>query len=287
MTTTPESWEQQLRDAAHTIPDTEGMEAIRHALIDHTIRLYTALGWSVDLDPDDALARAAEMARQLDEARLELTRWQSMFGDVDTARARLDGLEALAAELRRERDEARAYAKHAVKEATAVNRRLVDELERLRAQHDRVRELHPPEEQHDRTWCAHDDHAWPCPTYTALSEPAVDTTPGWTFTVEEINLTAEETAATPERTAPALSPEQLPEKLAPHYVEPGTVYDDEPGEFVPPGWYVLGDHGHGEGADIEIKIEHAVDANGNDITSLLAAKIASLLEAFAAEESKA
>jgi len=177
VTTTPESWEQQLRDAAHTIPDTEGMEAIRHALIDHTIRLYTALGWSVDLDPDDALARAAEMARQLDEARLELTRWQSMFGDVDTARARLDGLEALAAELRRERDEARAYAKHAVKEATAVNRRLVDELERLRAQHDRVRELHPPEEQHDRTWCAHDDHAWPCPTYTALSEPAADTTP--------------------------------------------------------------------------------------------------------------
>lgn len=84
-----------------------------------------------------------------------------------------------------------------------------------------------------------------------------------------------------EHTVPALSPEQIPMELAPHYVEPGTVYDDEPGEFVPPGWYVLGDHGHGEGADIEIKIEHAVDANGNDITGPLAAKIAELLAAFA------
>lgn len=80
-----------------------------------------------------------------------------------------------------------------------------------------------------------------------------------------------------EHTAPALSPEQIPTELVPHYVEPGTVYDDEPGEVVPAGWYVLGDHGHGEGADIEIKIEHAVDANGNDITGPLAAKIAELL----------
>lgn len=87
----------------------------------------------------------------------------------------------------------------------------------------------------------------------------------------------------PENT-PALSPEQIPTELVPHYAEPGTVYDDEPGELVPPGWYVLGEHGHGEGADIEIKIEHAVDANGNDISGPLAAKIAELLEELATEE---
>lgn len=81
----------------------------------------------------------------------------------------------------------------------------------------------------------------------------------------------------PENTAPALSPEQIPEKLTPHYAEPGTVYDDEPSETVPPGWYVLGDHGHGEGADLVIKVEIAVDADGNDIAGPLAAKIAELL----------
>ena len=46
------------------------------------------------------------------------------------------------------------------------------EVELLRAQHDRVRELHTPEKQQGQTWCAHDDNAWPCPTYTALPEPA-------------------------------------------------------------------------------------------------------------------
>lgn len=69
MTTIPESWEQQLRDAANAIPD-----SLRN-------RLY-AESWSdgtghraVDLDRAAEITHAEidPLLRELDEARLELT----------------------------------------------------------------------------------------------------------------------------------------------------------------------------------------------------------------------
>ena len=98
MIDTPEPWEQHLRGAAHTNP-----ESLRN-------RLY-AESWSdgtgrraVDLDRAAEITHAEidPLLREIDEARLELTRWQSMFGDVDTAQARLDGQEAINKELRDE-----------------------------------------------------------------------------------------------------------------------------------------------------------------------------------------
>ncbi len=105
---TEQLWETELRDATNAIPDTEatptdvdGMEAIRRALIDHTISLYQALGWPADLDPDDALTRAAELRADLDQAR--------------------------------------AYAKQVVEEATAVNHRLHAQKAMARAEVDELR----------------------------------------------------------------------------------------------------------------------------------------------------
>ena len=80
MTDTPNT-----RDAAHAIPDT-GMEEIRLALVEHTERLYEALGWPVDLDPDDAATRAAELRAERDQA----------CADRDDAHATADEYYALA-----------------------------------------------------------------------------------------------------------------------------------------------------------------------------------------------
>lgn len=87
MTTTPESWEQQLHNALQSLAYEEQQR-------------------------EDAEARADDLARQLDEARLKLTRFESMFGDVDTAQARLDGQEAIAAELRDRAERAEAEVRH-------------------------------------------------------------------------------------------------------------------------------------------------------------------------------
>lgn len=114
----PESWEQQLHDAANTIPDTEATPgSLREQIVAALMRVESCYQptemhhWQAD-----AVLRVVDpLLRERDEALSELTRWQSMFGSVDTAQALLDGREAIAAELRdragqlrRERDEARA-----------------------------------------------------------------------------------------------------------------------------------------------------------------------------------
>lgn len=87
----PESWETELRDAASTIPDAapdvvDGMEALRHALVEHTIGLYEALGWPADIDPDDALAKAAELRAENDRL---FVRWKMARAEVDRLRSRI------------------------------------------------------------------------------------------------------------------------------------------------------------------------------------------------------
>lgn len=114
----PESWEQQLHDAANTIPDTEATPgSLREQIVAALMRVESCYQptemhhWQAD-----AVLRVVDpLLRERDEALSELTRWQSMFGSVDTAQALLDGREAIAAELRdragqlrRECDEARA-----------------------------------------------------------------------------------------------------------------------------------------------------------------------------------
>lgn len=136
MTTTPEPWEQQLRDAANTIPDTDGMEAIRHALADHITGLYEALGWPADLDPDDALSRAAALRDEHEQLRIRAEKHRIRLvaaeddllcirADLSHAGYRLGERVTPAVEtILRELRQARAYAQHAVWEATEVNRRL-------------------------------------------------------------------------------------------------------------------------------------------------------------------
>lgn len=322
MTTTPESWEQQLRDPAHAIPDTtlSTLDRLRERIAEalnsafessgnsdldahrrHSAHQYS--GWCYVCQGDTAklanavmrvvgpelkrrdaahrndlvrhinvtqsltteLAReqdrADDVARKYDEARLKLTRFESMFGDVNTARARLDGLEAIAAELReelgdlrhnlaqraycapdtddatmldqldkrvrdlvRERDNARAERDeahgsadeyYALAETAATQRAALWHLLRKQTRQMRIwrrrantaiteaveqtardmqragqlrRELNEARARIDK---ARDllDKGHPIDAYLALSEPATDTTPGWTFTVEEIDLT--------------------------------------------------------------------------------------------------
>ena len=75
-----------------------------------------------------------------------------------------------------------------------------------------------------------------------------------------------------------VSPEMTDEFVA-HYTKPGTPYTDEPSETVPPGWYVLGRNYHDEEAlDVEIRIEHAVDKDGNDVEEYMAKLIADRLQ---------
>jgi hypothetical protein len=78
-----------------------------------------------------------------------------------------------------------------------------------------------------------------------------------------------------------LQPEQVPEEFFARHIEPGTPYDDEPTEMVPPGWYVVAASEPVEGPDIVIKVDAAYDATGIDITGALARKIADLLDDFA------
>ena len=47
----------------------DAAEGIRISLIDHIGRLYEALGWPDDLDPDDALAKADELYAELERLR--------------------------------------------------------------------------------------------------------------------------------------------------------------------------------------------------------------------------
>ena len=63
-----------------------------------------------------------------------------------------------------------------------------------------------------------------------------------------------------------------------HYVAPGTTYQDEPSEQVPPGWYVLGDCSP-EGFDPRtvIKVEQAFDADRNDWCGEMAKDLAGLM----------
>lgn len=113
----PESWEQQLHDAANTIPDTEATPgSLREQIVAALMRVESCCQPTEHHWQADAVLRVVDpLLRERDEALSELTRWQSMFGSVDTAQALLDGREAIAAELRdragrlrRERDEARA-----------------------------------------------------------------------------------------------------------------------------------------------------------------------------------
>ncbi|MDQ0376570.1 hypothetical protein [Amycolatopsis thermophila] len=91
---------------------------------------------------------------------------------------------------------------------------------------------------------------------------------------------------TKETTVTDLDREHLPERFIPTHVEPGTPYPDEPSENIPEGWYVLAEHepGAGEGAEIEIRINHAYDPNGVDISAALARKIADLLDGAAQDD---
>lgn len=107
----PESWEQQLHDAANTIPDTETAPgSLREQIVAALMRVESCYQptemhhWQAD-----AVLRVVDpLLRERDEALSELTRWQSMFGSVDTAQALLDGREAIAAELRDRAERAEA-----------------------------------------------------------------------------------------------------------------------------------------------------------------------------------
>lgn len=107
----PESWEQQLHDAANTIPDAEATPgSLREQIVAALMRVESCYQptemhhWQAD-----AVLRVVDpLLRERDEALSELTRWQSMFGSVDTAQALLDGREAIAAELRDRAERAEA-----------------------------------------------------------------------------------------------------------------------------------------------------------------------------------
>jgi hypothetical protein len=111
----PEPWEQQLHDAANTIPDTEATPgSLREQIVAALMRVESCYQptemhhWQAD-----AVLRVVDpLLRERDEALSELTRWQSMFGSVDTAQALLDGREAIAAELRDRAERAEAEVRH-------------------------------------------------------------------------------------------------------------------------------------------------------------------------------
>lgn len=106
----PESWEQQLHDAANTIPDTEATPgSLREQIVAALMRVESCCQPTEHHWQADAVLRVVDpLLRERDEALSELTRWQSMFGSVDTAQALLDGREAIAAELRDRAERAEA-----------------------------------------------------------------------------------------------------------------------------------------------------------------------------------
>jgi hypothetical protein len=61
-----------------------------------------------------------------------------------------------------------------------------------------------------------------------------------------------------------------------HYVEPGTVYPDEPTVPVRPGWWVTNDAEDVDG-HVEIYVEQANDAGGFDTREETAKRVATLL----------
>jgi len=59
-------------------------------------------------------------------------------------------------------------------------------------------------------------------------------------------------------------------------VLPGTPYPDEPSEYIPAGWYVVGSSGQ-EGAEVIILVDEAWDADGEEIRERIAKSVAAHL----------
>jgi hypothetical protein len=81
-------------DLARTRAEHEAMrfrvdaaETARQGLIHHQRELYEALGWPADIDPDDALAKAAELHAEVEKLRAEVARLRAALADLTTTQA--------------------------------------------------------------------------------------------------------------------------------------------------------------------------------------------------------
>lgn len=62
------------------------------------------------------------------------------------------------------------------------------------------------------------------------------------------------------------------------YVKSGTPYPDEDTEFIPPGWYVMGEPSWDDETPFALHLDWAYDADGYEITEALAQRIAEALD---------